>query len=100
MRCRVELKVDSDKLEAEIANLSTLLGKVETDCSGTFDIGCKGKAAEYMSAVNEAFLGLEDALKALINVTIAFCRNAEDGFMDLDETTSNLLKVVKAQFEK
>ncbi len=95
----MQINVNTKELEAEITNLQALLTTVKTDSSGNFDIGCKGVATEWMSTVNSAFLGLEEALQTLINVTIMFCQNAKDGYIDADENTAKLLEAIQAQFQ-
>ena len=96
----MQINVNIKELEAEIVNLQSLLDVVKTDSSGDFEIGCKGVASEWMSTVNGAFLGLEEALQTLINVTIMFCQNAKDGYIDADENTAKLLEAIQAQFQE
>lgn len=96
----MQINVNIKELEAEIVNLQSLLDAVKTDSAGDFDIGCKGVASEWMSTVNGAFLGLEEALQTLINVTIMFCQNAKDGYIDADENTAKLLEAIQAQFQE
>lgn len=90
----MNLEVDVIVLSQEINKLRDLYLKVVSESSKEYVFKCKGATCDWIRSINSDLLYCEELLGTLILVIEKFCKNAENGLLETDETLSNLFKAV------